>query len=318
MKRLAMSDSSPEISIIVVSDYSGGESRSWEDLARCICAIMAQEGRDRSELLFCEDSRLATAIPAELAALAPAMKLCLVESSQSVVLKNEGVKRAVAPLVAILDGDCTPQPGWLQAILDTFEKRSDVAVVSGRTLYRNRTMTERVLGLLSRSYMDPGRADTTRFLANNNMAFRKPTYLQHSFPTGLGPFVTEIQSRALVLAGHTVWYEPRMLVIHEFHGWPMEVDLRRNSGFGFVLSRLSNDNLPFSSLVRRGKFAIPVIVVGRTLKDWKHTLRCWRPFGLRPWEIPVSLLISGVVHTLEIPGMLAAYRGRALGKSAYR
>ncbi len=313
-----MSDSSPEISVVVVSDYSGGESRSWEDLAHCISAIIAQEGRDRIELLFCEDSRFATTIPTELRALVPATKLCLVESSESVVLKNEGVKRAEAPLVAIIDGDCTPEPGWLQAILETFEQRSDVAVVSGRTLYRNRTTSERVLGLLSRSYMDPGRADSIRFIANNNMAFRKKAYLQHPLPTGFGPFVAELQSEALLRAGHTLWYEPRMLVIHEFDGWAMEVDLRRTSGFGLVLSRLRDHNLPFSSVVRRGKVAIPAIVVGRILKDWKHTLRCWRQFGLRPWEIPVSFVLSGVIHMLEIPGMLSAYQGRSLGESAYR
>ncbi len=209
-----MTGAPPEISVVVVSDYWGGESRSWEDLHQCISAVMAQDGRERIELLLCEDSKFARTIPEELRACAPEMKVCLVESSESVVLKNEGVRQAGAPLVAVLDGDCTPQPGWLQAILDTFAQRSDVSVVSGQTTYGNKTVTERVLGLLSRSYMDPGHADKVRFIANNNMAFRKKAYLEHPLAVGLGPFVAEMQSEALLRAGHTLWYEPRMLLIH--------------------------------------------------------------------------------------------------------
>ncbi|MGH9122208.1 MAG: glycosyltransferase, partial [Acidimicrobiales bacterium] len=46
--------------------------------------------------------------------------------------RNAGVALARAPLVAFTDDDCLPTPGWLPALLHTFEENPHVEVVQGR------------------------------------------------------------------------------------------------------------------------------------------------------------------------------------------
>ncbi|MGH9125509.1 MAG: glycosyltransferase family 2 protein [Acidimicrobiales bacterium] len=49
------------------------------------------------------------------------------------VARNVGWRRATAPVIAFLDDDCLPQPGWLQAGLAYLGDRPRVGVAQGRT-----------------------------------------------------------------------------------------------------------------------------------------------------------------------------------------
>ena len=91
-------------------------------------------------------------------------------------------------------------------------------------------------------------------------------FLAHPFPAGLGPFAGRMQSESIRRAGGQLLFEPRMRVVHDFEGWPMEVDIRRNCGYGTVIARLHDRALPFACLTHLGVFSIPIFVVGKQLK----------------------------------------------------
>jgi len=76
--------------------------------------------------------------------------------------------------------------------------------------------------------------------------------------------------------------------------------------------------MPYASLVRLGTPATPIIAMGKLLNTWRDCVRCRRAYGVRWFEMPFALATAVAVHAMEIPGMLAAYRGRDVGSSAYR
>lgn len=306
------------VTVLIVSDYAGGQEKSWNDLRVALAAWREQDYQDSVDYVLVESSRDAERIPADLFEILPALRVETADADTSYELKNFGVARATTDIVAIVDADCVPTPTWLRVMMRTFAAHPDAAAVSGLTTYPARSMMERVLGLLSRSYLDPGRAATTRFISGNAAGFIRARYLAHPLPEGLGAYASRIQSEAIRHDGGVFYFEPEMQVVHDFEGWPMEKDHRRNTGYSTIVTRLVDASLPYAWLVRRGPVAIPVISLGKTINSLGDCLRCAHHYRVRWFELPIALLFAVVIQFLEVPGMLAAYRGQRVGVTQYR
>ena len=308
----------PVVSVIVVSDYASGAGRSWDDESACFAALAAQDFDEPAEFILSEDERYRGELPASLTTSLPGSRVLFSRASSSYALKNAGVRDASAPIVALIDADCRPDPDWLRLLVQALRSNPGVSVVSGRTFYEGTGVWERVLCLLTRSYLDPGRAGESAFASNNAVGFRKDVHLAHPLPEDLGAFAARMQSESIRRSGGTLWFEPRMRVVHEFDGWPMEADIRKNIGYGTVATRLADGRMPYASLVRAGAVSIPLIVAGKLFNTWRDCVRCGRVYGVRWRELPLAFAAAVAVQVMEVPGMLAAYRGTSVGASAYR
>ena len=98
----------------------------------------------------------------------------------------------------------------------------------------------------------------------------------------------------------------------------MEWDIRRNHGYSTVITRLRDARLPYAWLIRVGAPAIPLIVAGKIFDSVRACLRCYRQYNVRWYEVPLALALTVVTHVAEIPGMLAAFRGKAIAGTQYR
>jgi glycosyltransferase involved in cell wall biosynthesis len=310
--------SQPKISVIVVSDYAAGGAKSWKDLRGTLTALAQQDVKEQVEWLLCENRAYANEIPGDFIQILPSLKLVLSEASGSYELKNAGVQAASSELVAILDADCVPDTDWLRNALAAMRSVPNASVISGRTVYAATGLTERILALLSRSYVDRGKSGPTRFISNNNSVWRREVYLGQPLPGGLGPFAGRIQSEGILRAGHLLWFEPSIRVVHDFEGWPMESDIRRNAGYGTVIARLHDPHMPQAWLTRLGVAAIPVFVGGKIIDSWRDCLRCATVFGLKRFQIPLALLYAVGVHVMEAPGMWHAFRRKVISVTSYR
>ena len=199
-----------------------------------------------------------------------------------------------------------------------FQEFPDASVVSGRTTYEGTGAGERILALLSRSYLDPGRAGATQFISNNNAGWKRSAFLANPLPGDAGPFAARLQSEAVLRGGGRLWFDPKIHTIHEFEGWRMEADIRRNAGYGTVITRIRDRRMPQAWLVDLGRWSIALIVLGKTWNCWRDCVRCWRAYGLRRYELPLALAVAPIVIALEIPGMWAAFANRELSATAYR
>jgi len=318
MERQATDDKPASLSVIVVSDYAAGKEKSWEDLRRALRAWAGQDGKSADEFMLVESSRFKGQIPSDVSEMVPNMRILYIDAESSYELKNRAVEAATGDWLAIVDADCIPQRSWLQVLRAAIVEHPDVAAISAKTMYPGRSRMERMLGLLSRSYLDPGRRGLTRFISGNAACFRRGVYRRHPLPVGIGAFASRIQSEAILRDGATLLFEPELVVVHDFEGWPMECDIRRNHGYSTVITRLRDDRLPYAGLVRAGVMAIPLIVTGKTLDSVRDCLRCYRQYNVKTYELPLALALTVVTHLFEIPGMLAAYRNQTMGATAYR
>jgi glycosyltransferase involved in cell wall biosynthesis len=313
-----MGTSTLAVSVVLVSDYGAGDSKGWDDLRATLSALARQDYTGRAEFILSENEEFAGSIPADVLALLPSLRVLCSPNRSSYALKNHGVAEATADIVVILDADCRPDRDYLTRLTAAFEAHPDADVVSGHTNYEGGGTGERVLALLCRSYVDPGPKGVTPFISNNNAGWKRSVYLAHPLPTGLGAFAARIQSESVRRTGGVMRFDPSVRAIHEFEGWRMEKDIRRNTGFGTVITRLRDPRLPYAWLIRRGWPSIPFIVAGKTWNSWRDCLRCWRRYGVRWYELPLAVLAAPVLIAMETPGMWAAYADREVSETAYR
>ena len=306
------------ISVIIVSDHGAGTAKGREDIRAAAAALARQDFDEPAEFLLIESERFRSELSAELPLILPELKVHFVPDYTSYALKNEAVRIASGEFVAILDADSIPGPSWLRRLIAALRAHPQAAAVSGKTVYPEQAFSSRVCALLARAYLDPGYSGGTRFIAINNCAFRREAYLSQPLPTDIGTFASRIQSEALLRDGWDLWFDPEIQVTHDFEGWEMEADLRRNAGHGTVATRLKDTTLPWARLARLGPVSIPLMLAGKIFGSWQDCVRCWRPYGIRWFQLPAAMLISVAVHLLEVPGMLQAYDGRVLESSFFR
>lgn len=307
------------LTVIVTSDYAAGESKSWNDLRVALTAWAAQDDAPADEFIVVESESFRNAVPADLPRIVPNCRFEFFAAESSYELKNLAVEASSCDWVAIVDADCIPNAGWLRAWRAHIAKNPNAVVVSAKTKYPGRTRMERLLSLLTRAYIDPGGTGNSDFVSGNAACYRRDIYQAHPLPIGLGAFAGRIQSESILRAGGELRFEPAMIVVHDFEGWPMELDIRRNHGFCTVATRLADQRLPYAGLIRGGIAAIPLIVAGKMFDAWTVCVRNYRSYDVRLWELPLALALVLFLQLLEIPGMLAAYRGDTdTGVSAYR
>jgi hypothetical protein len=191
--------------------------------------------------------------------------------------------------------------------------------VSGRTVYPSDRLTFRILGVLSRAYLDPGKAGPTGFVSGNNAVYRRDALIAHPLPPMRRAMAARLQTEAIRLAGGGLRFEPAMHVVHRFDGWPMERRIRRHVGYRAVRLRQLEPRTAHAWMVRLGPASLPTMLAARVLESWWTCLRAGRHYGLRWWELPAAFAVAVGVHLFEIGGMREAFaEGRAAGALAPR
>jgi hypothetical protein len=306
------------VSIVIVSDYGGGEEKGWQDLRATLGALAAQDFDEPVEYLLVETAQFQDSVPDDLTTLLPSLELVFTDSTSSYDLKNDGARVARGEFVGILDGDCVPDRGWIRGMVNALRENPDFAVVSGRTEYEGRTLLERIIGLLTRSYLDRGRQGPTDSIANNNSGFRKAVLEEFPFPDTIGAFGEKLHVEGIRRAGHQLLFVPDMRTTHAYDGWKMESDIRVNSGYATIKVRQVDPRIRFACVLRLGYLSIPFFFIGRTLYGWWNCLRWGRYYGVSWYHQPFALALAVAVHAMEISGMKLALRGGTIESSAYR
>ncbi len=98
-------------------------------------------------------------------------------------LKNYGVARTSTELVAMLDSDAAPQPGWLPALLKPFADR-DVMAVGGFTVLGYNNLVSKVMALtwIFNLHSERQQALHRRKIHANNCAFRTAFFRANPWP----------------------------------------------------------------------------------------------------------------------------------------
>lgn len=156
------------------------------------------------------------------------------------------------------------------------------------------------------------------WLSYNNSIWRRDVYLKYPLPSGFGPFAGRMQSESIIRAGHPLWFDPTIRVTHDFEGWPMESDIRCNTGYGTVVARLHDPTMPYAWLTKLGVVSISLFVAGKVFDSWRDCIRRARVFGVKWFQVPLALFGSVVVDLMEVTGMWQAFRRKTFQSTQYR
>jgi glycosyltransferase involved in cell wall biosynthesis len=314
-----MSTGAPVASIIVVSDYKVGAPESLDQLRLTLEGLARQDYREPVEFLFVESAQASQDVPAAVLDLLPGLKVVHTEGSTSYDLKNAGARAASSDFVILLDADCAPHPDWWRSVIEHRRQYPEAAAISGRTMYKGEGLLPRVLALLDRSYVDPGRPGPTRAISNNNAGFRRNVLLEYPLQNEVGAFGSRPHADQIMAAGGELRFEPGMVAYHGFGGWPMEQHDRQQIGFSMTRYRQLNPEARHSWMFRMGYGGIPLILGMSTLGSWRRCLRLASGYGVRWFEVPIACAMAVRAHVMEIPGILLAMRGESIGAgNAYR
>jgi len=308
----------PVVSVIVTCDYDSGTPASWNAVRAALQGLAGQDFQETAEFIFVESADVAPKMPADLKRILPSLRVIEAPAASAAALKSAGVRAASAELVALIDGDCVADPGWLSRFVGLMRERPDIAVVSGRTHYGTHRFLDRVMALVSRSYLDQGRTAPTRHIAINNAGFRRAALLAHPCSVEAGPHMSMLQADAMARAGHRFLFDPRLAVRHDYEGWMTEREIRLSLGYGVIKARLQDRRLPYALLARLGYFSIPLFTFLRILHTCWNCARRRRFYGVAWHELPAAFALAAAAGLMEIPGMLRAVRGLPLDKTAFR
>jgi GT2 family glycosyltransferase len=130
---------------------------------------------------------------------------------------NDGADRAKGELLAFLDDDCVPEPGWLRALATRFAARPEAAV-GGRTLNgrpddRYASVGELIVQVgYDWHNADP---DDARFFASNNLAFPTAGFRElGGFDSGFARSSDRDLCDRWVAGGFRMTYAPEAVVRH--------------------------------------------------------------------------------------------------------
>lgn len=112
--------------------------RRPDRLRRLFAALEAQDlDRSRFEVVIVDDAsggETATTLDALAASTDLQMRgIHLEQNGGPAAARNAGWQSTGAPVVAFIDDDCVPDPGWLRALADAFDRNDALGVVQGLT-----------------------------------------------------------------------------------------------------------------------------------------------------------------------------------------
>ena len=163
----------PAISVVIPTHNRQRQVR------RCVDSVARQHLPDGSafEIVVVDDG---SATPVTVDGADAAVRLLRQAQSGPASARNAGARAARAPLVAFIDDDCEPAPGWLAALLAAAREAPGCAYggpVVNQLPHNACAEASQLIVSFLREYHRDGR-DTGRFFTSNNLAFDRQALLE--------------------------------------------------------------------------------------------------------------------------------------------
>ncbi len=311
-------------SLTIVVELENASTISWSDTLESIRPMAKQlEAWRRSqpgstgEVLFVHagDEKDSIELLDELKRGCPELFQCVhvrclhAPNDRYYELKNRGIEEARGEIVAMLDSDAIPEPGWLSALLRPFE-RNDTIAVAGQTYLKFEDFLSKTLALI---WIFPLRDDEPRWrklraLYVNNCAFRAAWIKQNPFALDAGFKVDcSILSRRLVQDGHELVFASAMAAHQPLRG------LRFLAWRAFVYGKDSDRRvvaLKSKSLSRRITSALSTWYKMERRAVWR-VLQLPKRVGLPMWQVPGAMAIGISYYCIALVGQLCMALGMA-------
>ena len=202
--------------------------------------------------------------------------------------------------VLFLDGDCIPEPGWLDAHLAALD--AGHRATSGFTRYDGgwRGAVETVLDF---GFMLPVRDREVGCYGSNNSAFSRETLLASRPPGGPMRCRCYAHAQELIRRGTPVRLVPGARVRHARVDFRAE---RYRRGFDLVAACWVDPTLREARWLRLGVLAAPLFYAEAVALDWRRLAAGRRDLGLTRLRAVLSAPLFPLLRLLDLAGIVRA------------
>jgi glycosyltransferase involved in cell wall biosynthesis len=260
------------------------------------------------EIVLVLDSAVDDATVAALRSRYPHVQLVLGAAPNYFAEKNAGIAAARGSIVVLLDGDCVPDPAWLESLVAPFAEGVDL--VTGRTRYEGPSLSARTFSVpdFGNVLEEDGAASGIML---NNVAYRRDLALRHPLDARIrrngGCYLLYHQLRA---AGARMVYEPRALISHGLDVAGLGFARKHfDRGYDMVAVYRCDDThaLRGTRLFRRlGPLALAAFTARRVLMDWARLVRSRAQIGISALGLPYYAGVMAVTRSIEFFGSMTA------------
>jgi hypothetical protein len=272
-------------------------------LRRTVQALRRQTVREKLELVLVGPSRepLREA-EAELQGFAGHQLVEIGVLTSTAVARAAGVRAATAPVIALAEDHCFPEPGWAAALLARHrEPWTGVGPAVGNANPATLTSWANLL-IEYGDWVAPTPAGARHHIPGHNSSYKRDALL--AYGEALSD-VLEAESTMqwdLAARGHRFCLEPTAQVQHlNYSRWGASVAQRFHGGRLFAANRARH-----WSVARRAFYALaaPLIPLVRTARTFRTACRIGQPRRKLCW-LPVLLLLVAVDGLGELIGYAA-------------
>lgn len=307
----------PLVSVVletVTPQTSVAGGKLADRLAAPLAALARQTYRqDRIEPIVVVGGEVPAVDREEIARRYPHVVLATSAPDNYFDAKNQGAAAGSGEIATFLDGDCTPEPDWLELLIGRFD--ADVTAVAGCVRYESRNALARALSVPDFGYILTERDGQASGFNLGNVAFRRDAFLANPLDSRIvrngGCYNLFHQLRA---QGARILYEPAARVSHalDFEGAGF---LKKHWARGY-------EGLKVYQLDQRGVFrgtrwyrrfgplALVALSGRRILVDWARLARHRQQIGFSIAALPAYAALGAGLRLVELAGSVAASLSR--------
>ncbi|WP_018429552.1 hypothetical protein [Hoeflea sp. 108] len=289
------------VSLIIVSDYLTDDGDA--ELRRALRAYGRDANGIPAEIVVMLPTGHASGIENDplISHLGTSVTIAAHNSHESSQLKDAGLNHCSHQLVAVVEADCLPRPGWLATLYTSLVQRPQVEAISGRTSYGDETMMKRVMSLLDRGFLEcrDGQGRIAH-VSNNGALYKRPLLERYPYEAKLGPFVSaHVRQNAMIHDGVVMDLDARAVSIHAYEGLPFLWDVRRNKGYQHARMKLRK-------APDRNRLSAALSAVAASFNENRRTAKAVGSQFCRPADWPLFWAMMVLLRVPEFAGALAA------------
>lgn len=289
----------PEVSVVVES-YNHAEGSALERFALALESAAELVGRHGNGEVLVADSSGDVDLVDLLERRFPHVRRVEAKRLGYDGAKMRAAKEARGRFVIFLDGDCVPDPAWLERHLSAL--REGAHATSGLTRYEGGFMAA-LEGVMDFGFLLPEAPRALACYASNNTGFRRDFLLDNPIPDGPMRCCCYAHAQLLLRRGTPVHMAPGARVMHERQAFFAE---RYRRGFDLVAACWVNPRLPETRLLRLGVLATPFFYVREVANDLRRLRAGRRELGIRTWQLPFAAALLPLLRLVDVAGLVRA------------
>ncbi|MGH2955389.1 MAG: glycosyltransferase family 2 protein [Solirubrobacterales bacterium] len=289
---------------IIVESYNETEHSTPERLAESLGAATRESKRHGSARVLLADSAGSEPVARLVRERFPQIERVATGDCGYDIAKVRTAEAAGTPIVAYLDGDCIPAPGWLTELTRPIVEGQAV-VTTGMTRYEGGFLP-RVATVLDFGFLLPARARPVGCYASNNAAFLTESLLEVR-PEGELRCNCFAHSQVLARRGTPPQLVPTARVIHEFP--PIRPE-RLRRGYELVAAAQQDPELREARWLRFGLLSTPLFLLYNLQLDVRRLVSGGADSGLGGAQRLAALPVIVALRLIDLRGIVAALRGR--------